>query len=603
MRKALLTGMTTAGLLLAGTLSVLPAHAATTLVVDQDGMAASGDCSATTATPYTTINAAAADASDGDTIQVCPGTYTENISTNKVLTFLGAQAGQDARSRSGAETIVQGGGNTVFTLTGAGSTIDGFTITGANADLNVPTPGVFFNGNSMTARNDIFTEDESAATIIGNSATFTQNAVTAPAGGGYGFFFNSNTGSDSSVTDNAFDGNLDFGAVNVADPSGPLDGLTISGNTADTTAGGNFAVLGGTRNVTITDNTVTGSANSGTGILLLGDDVGYTITGNVISGLNASAVSITGGFGYATNGGGTVSRNAFKNNLRGINVVDMDAAAKLTANLNILVGNTTGGTPTSPNAAIRNTTTGTVSAQNNYYGCQTGPNTSGCDATLNTGNGVLDDDPWLVLSTSVGSSSIPQGGTTTFTADLNHNSDGTLVSGSVLDNVETAAFSFTKGSVNPAIAPIVNGAAHTTLTGTSTGTGTATAQVESSISSKTVTVTATTLPALTIHDAGTTEGNSGTHPLTFRVTMSKASTKTVTVQFTTVNGSAKAGQDYIAKSGVVTIPAGKKSATLTVLIKGDRTKEPNELFAVNLFSPTNARISDPTATGTIRNDD
>jgi hypothetical protein len=608
MRKALVTALTTITLVGGGMAVALPAHAAATLVVDLDGMGAPGDCNSSTAA-YSSITDAVTAANDGDTIVVCPGTYTENVTTAKSLTFQGAQAGMDARTRSGSgETTVDGGGGTAFSLSGANSVIDGFTLIGATANPGAPTPAVFVNGNGTTVANDIFTGNDAAAIIIADSATFNQNKVTAVsvnngAAGGYGFFFNSNTGSGSSVTNNAFGGQLDGGAINVADPT-PLNGLTITGNTADTSVSGNFAVLGGTRNVLISGNTVTGGANSGTGILFLGDDAGYTVTSNVVTGLNASAVSLAGGFGYTTsNGGGTISQNAFKNNLRGINVTEMDGAAKLIANLNILVGNTSGGTADSPNAAIRNITTATVSAQNNYYGCQTGPNTAGCDATLNTGGGILDDDPWLVLSTTVGASSIPKGGTTSFTADLNHNSDGNVVSGTVLDDVETATFSFTKGSVNPASAPIVNGTAQTTLTGTTTGTGTASAKVESSTSSKQVTVTASTLPALTIHDAGRAEGNSGTHPMTFQVTMSKASTHAVTVHFTTVNGSAKAGSDYVAKTGVLTIPAGHKSGTISILINGDRTKEPNELFAVNLYSPTNARISDPTGTGTIRNDD
>ncbi len=457
MRKALLTGLTTISLLGGGMAVALPAHAAATLVVDSDGMGSAGDCNSSTPT-YMTIMAAVADANDGDTIVVCPGTYDENVTTSKSLTFQGAKAGVDARTRSTTgETTVDGGGGTAFSLSGPNSVIDGFTIVGATGNPGQPTPAVFVNGNGQTVQNDIFDGNLAAAIIVADSATFTQNKVTAVStadGGGYGFFFNSNTGSGSTVTDNAFDGQLDGAAINVADPT-PLNGLTITGNTADTSTSGNFAVLGGTRNVTISENVVTGSSSSGTGILFLGDDAGYSVTKNVVTGLGtASAVSFAN-YGYAANGGGTISQNAFKNNVRGINVTDMDGAAKLVANLNILVGNTSGGTDTSPNAAIRNTTTATVSAQNNFYGCQTGPNTAGCDATLNTGGGILDDDPWLVLSTTVGATSIPQGGTTSFTADLNHNSDGNVVSGSVLDGVETAAFSFSKGSVNPASAPIV----------------------------------------------------------------------------------------------------------------------------------------------------
>lgn len=54
-----------------------PAFAAT-LVVDDDGMASSADCDASSSA-YTTVQAAVAAASAGDTILVCPGTYTEQV--------------------------------------------------------------------------------------------------------------------------------------------------------------------------------------------------------------------------------------------------------------------------------------------------------------------------------------------------------------------------------------------------------------------------------------------------------------------------------------------------------------------------------------------
>src|SRR5438132_9211168 len=87
---------------LGAVLAVLPiglthTSAATTLVVDDDGMASATDCNATTPA-YPTISAAVAAASPGDTIKVCPGFYNEQVMVNKNnLTLLGAQAGTDAR--------------------------------------------------------------------------------------------------------------------------------------------------------------------------------------------------------------------------------------------------------------------------------------------------------------------------------------------------------------------------------------------------------------------------------------------------------------------------------------------------------------------------
>ena len=100
-----------------------------------------------------------------------------------------------------------------------------------------------------------------------------------------------------------------------------------------------------------------------------------------------------------------------------------------------------------------------------------------------------------------------------------------------------------------------------------------------------------------------TEGNTGTVAATFRVTLSAASTKTVTVAYATANGTATAGSDYQSASGTLTFAPGETTKTFNVLIKGDRLAEPNETFVVNLGSPTRATIADGQAVGTIIDDE
>ena len=114
-----------------------------------------------------------------------------------------------------------------------------------------------------------------------------------------------------------------------------------------------------------------------------------------------------------------------------------------------------------------------------------------------------------------------------------------------------------------------------------------------------------TLPTATIAAPGATnEGNSGTTNFVFTVTLSAASASTVTVDYTTVDGSATAPSDYTAQSGTLTFLAGQTSQSITVLVKGDTTVETNETFTVNLSNPTNATIAGTgIGTGTINNDD
>ena len=106
-----------------------------------------------------------------------------------------------------------------------------------------------------------------------------------------------------------------------------------------------------------------------------------------------------------------------------------------------------------------------------------------------------------------------------------------------------------------------------------------------------------------INDVSHNEGNSGTTPFTFTVTLDSASTKTVTIDFTTQDGTAKAGSDYTAKSGTLTFAPGEKTKTITVDVHGDTTTEPNETFSVKLSNAKNATIGDDTGQGTIVNDD
>src|SRR5829696_6521534 len=89
----------------------------------------------------------------------------------------------------------------------------------------------------------------------------------------------------------------------------------------------------------------------------------------------------------------------------------------------------------------------------------------------------------------------------------------------------------------------------------------------------------------------------------FTVTLSKPSTQTVTVRYATSNGTAIAGTDYTASTGVIEFAAGVTSRTVHVDIIGDTTVESDETFTVTLSSPTGATIADGSAVGTIMNDD
>jgi hypothetical protein len=112
------------------------------------------------------------------------------------------------------------------------------------------------------------------------------------------------------------------------------------------------------------------------------------------------------------------------------------------------------------------------------------------------------------------------------------------------------------------------------------------------------------LPSLTISDVTSVEGRRGTTAFVFTVSLSSASSQTVTVRFTTRDGTATlADGDYQAASGTLTFAPGQTSRSITVLVNGDRRREGNETFSVELFDAVFATIADGQGIGTIVNDD
>ncbi len=111
------------------------------------------------------------------------------------------------------------------------------------------------------------------------------------------------------------------------------------------------------------------------------------------------------------------------------------------------------------------------------------------------------------------------------------------------------------------------------------------------------------LPALSIADTATTEGDRGTKSLTFTATLSAPLPQTVTVSYTTADSTARAGSDYTTASGTLTFAPGQVLQTFGVPVRGDTLYEADESFAVVLHNPVNAILGRARAAGTLRNND
>ncbi len=117
-------------------------------------------------------------------------------------------------------------------------------------------------------------------------------------------------------------------------------------------------------------------------------------------------------------------------------------------------------------------------------------------------------------------------------------------------------------------------------------------------------------PSLTINDVTKAEGNSGKSAFDFTVTLSPASSSTVTVDFATadgapLDGATLANNDYQWSSGTLTFAPCETSKTVSISVNGDIIKEGNESFFVNLTNPTGGALLGTMSSGkgTITNDD
>ena len=70
----------------------------------------------------------------------------------------------------------------------------------------------------------------------------------------------------------------------------------------------------------------------------------------------------------------------------------------------------------------------------------------------------------------------------------------------------------------------------------------------------------------------------------------------MTVQYATADGTAIAGTDYEAASGLLTFAPGQTTATIAVTVLPDTLNEPTKKFTVTLSSPQNATLAVPPAT-------
>ena len=106
-------------------------------------------------------------------------------------------------------------------------------------------------------------------------------------------------------------------------------------------------------------------------------------------------------------------------------------------------------------------------------------------------------------------------------------------------------------------------------------------------------------PGFSVADAQANEA-SGV-PLRFRVTLDAPAQSTVSVRYRTANGTAVAGQDYVAAHGALRFAPGETAKTVEVRVLQDDHDEGSETMTLTLSNASGATVADGTATGTISN--
>jgi parallel beta-helix repeat protein len=383
---------------------------------------------------YSTIQSAVTAAAANDTINVAAGTYTEQVTIGESLSLIGAGAGQSIINATGlANGILLDGLNNPGL---SNVTISGFTVENANFEgvLLLNTTG------AQVLNNNIMNNDQVVVSNSGASCTGLPDYETDESydcGGGLHLL----GAVSSKVSGNTVTGNADGIVITDETQASQQNTITNNTVTANPVVCGivlashppvgsqapDYAQHFGVNNNTISNNTSTnnGAQKGGAGIGLFADGNGpgivtnNTVTGNTLSGNSLPGVAVHSHKGPANNHpADNMSGNSITNNTISGNGADTaDSETSGTAGINISSGD--GGSPITGISVTGNTisdeavdigvntgvevdisqnnllgtgigvandctldaascTGSDINAAENYWGCATGPGTSGC---------------------------------------------------------------------------------------------------------------------------------------------------------------------------------------------------------------------------------
>jgi hypothetical protein len=319
------------------------------------------------------------------TINVAAGNYSENVVIPRGLTLNGAQAGVDARTRSGPESIINGGLLANITITADGVTVDGFTL---NGPVSQGTAAIVMMGANTgeTIQNNIVNNPGRAASFNTSNTVFKQNAVVNSfATAGDGFQANTTPVQNVTISANNFsgaNGNIYNADITIIEGN---SNIVVSGNFGN--GDGTLLALFKTNGAQITDNTAVGDGAS-SAIYIGGGNSNVIVDGNQVTSAG-SAVKVANIFGDGINSSVTIIGNTLSSNAYGVNVAATSVTGTVQAHRNSLTGNTAFGIFNDPSSG------GLVSGTCNWWGAASGPGPIGSGTGDKVSTGVT-FNPWLV---------------------------------------------------------------------------------------------------------------------------------------------------------------------------------------------------------------
>jgi|GEM_PF-2117808 len=394
-----------------------PPAAAEFREVSPTGTDAGNDCLIMSG-PCATIQHAVDVAENGDWVDVRPGAYAENVTIDKPLTLLGPNGSADPGE---PQAILDGGSGTAIRLESHGIDVRGMTVTAGSAGTPIRTSGA--DVDELDIYENILSGGSSGVQLEagGKGISVYINLIEDA---GEGIDLSGTDYSELAIENNRFAGSIDAHAV-LASGDTTIEGLRLMGNHAaapiriagwiakkqgvendlawnsfDSVSGPQLAFSG--EEVRVMSNDFDGHGVAGC-LQLLGTQGGSIPSSNVLVSLQNEFVDCNP-YGVELGPGVDgidIYGNEFPGSYDGVATSsasswNVNGRARLRDNR--FVGTT--------HLAVDNTVAGTLDAEQNWWGCNAGPQAANCDGasagvdaanpiTLEALIGPPDEDPFI----------------------------------------------------------------------------------------------------------------------------------------------------------------------------------------------------------------